>query len=134
MIDVLTQHIIFDVDTITAAALSKCGDGQRMRYECDGEQSVVGAYNGQADAIHGHRTFGHQQSVLRRCWAEPKIGPVSVLTHVNDFSDAIDVSLDKVSTESRGGLQRTFEVDAAADGEQSEIGFGECFKPGFEVE
>lgn len=130
---ILSEDVGFQIDAVGRVAAPECGYCEGVGDEGDGKSVAFDLDDGQADAVHGDRSFRDHLREQNSRDLEPECGPFALFEDLFYGAGGIDVALDEVSAEACSGGECAFEVDWGACAEVSEVGFGESFGAGLKA-
>ena len=128
------ERVDLDVDRIPDLQRMERGMRHRVRDQRDFEAGVVGGVDGQADAIHAHRTLVRNVAQQRHWRREPPAHRARIVLPRLGDRQPVDVAADQVPAEAVGRQHRALEVERRAVGQSTQRGERERLVRGIGLE
>src|SRR3954447_3404418 len=122
LLQVLREHVDFQVDGSPRRRAAERGALQRLRDERHGEPLLAEVGDGQRDAVDGDRALLDDVAQQRGLGVDGHDPREPLVAHLADHAEAVDVALDDVAAQAVGRPQRQLEVDGAVGLERAEGG------------
>ncbi len=104
-----------------------------MGDERDAKAGFGYVHHGQAHAVHGHGALGHHLLSQLAGTIKPDGFPVTIPPSFGDTTNAIDVALDKMATETIAQAQRALQVHPVARSQLAKVGSDQRLRSGLEA-
>jgi len=121
-LDIFAQQIGFQIHRVAHLAFAQHGNLKGMRDDPDAETFLLDGGHGQADAVHGHRSFEYEvaHDLRRRGNIENVI--LAYAFPAGDATDSINMAGYKMAAQFAVGAKGTFEIDEGTGLGELEIG------------